>query len=245
MKREILILIVLFLMIVTLNYSFLDSFLVKNFQNPNVGFVERVIDGDTAIINNHSVRFLGINSPELKEVGHDEAMNFLKNKIEGKNITLVFGPTKTDLYGRWLAYVFLGSENVNLESIENGYSNAYFPEGKDSFHDDFMSAWESCLEKNINLCEKSDNTCFKLETWDTSGQKVVLKNVCSGKLNITGFSVKDEGRKRYVFGNKVLLPDEEVVLTPKDWNVTYVWTKTGDSIFIRDEKNKLIYFGNY
>ncbi len=245
MRREYLIFVILFLMVVTVDYPIIDSFLSASFQNPNEGFVSRVIDGDTAIINGKSVRFLGINSPEVGEKGHDIAMNFLKNKIEGKNVTLVFGSERTDLYGRELAYIFLGNENINLESVESGYSNTYFPVGKDSFYDPFASAWRDCLEKNINLCEKSNNTCLEVEKWDTKGQLVVLKNICYFNLNVTGWSVKDEGRKNYIFSEKILLPGEEVFLVPSDWNEPYIWTDTGDSIFVRDSYGKLVYWNTY
>jgi len=218
---------------------------ISAFKNSEPGIVERVIDGDTAIINNHSVRFLGMNSPEKHEVGHDPAMNFLKEKIEGKRVKLVFGKERFGRYKRILAYVFLGNENINLESVRLGYSNYYFPEGKTKYYPTFKKAWEDCLKDNINLCRKSKNKCLILEEWNIPKQRVVLKNICSHTLDITGWTVKDEGRKKYTFPNEILQPNEEVLLIPKDWKKKYVWTNTGDSIFVRDDKNGLILFETY
>jgi len=162
MKKESIILILLVIAIFILNYSFLDSQLEKVFRNYEMGVVQRVIDGDTAIINNHSVRLLGINSPERGEKGYEEAKQFLSSKILDKKVKLVFGKRKFDRYKRILAYIFLKDENINLESVKEGYSNIYFPEGKTRFYDKFSRAWEICLERKINLCERSNNTCLKL-----------------------------------------------------------------------------------
>jgi len=245
MKREILVLIILILMVVTLNYSFIDSALSDSFKNYETGVVERVIDGDTVVINGTSIRLLGLNSPEKGEKFYTESRNFLEEKVLEKEVRLVFGKDKFDLYGRKLAYLFIGSYNVNLESVKEGHSNFYFPSGKDSFYDEFVLAWEECLSKNMNLCEKSAETCLKLETWDIKGQKVVLKNICSKNLDISGWSIKDEGRKKYILKNKILSPEEKLILTTQDWNKTYVWTATGDSIFIRDSEGKLVYWDSY
>jgi micrococcal nuclease len=245
MQRERLALVLLLMSVFMINYPLVNSFLEDSFQNPNVGFVERVVDGDTAIISNHSVRFLGINSPEKGEIGHDAAMDFLKSKIEKKNVTLVFGKDRMDLYGRELAYVFFNNENVNLESVKLGYSNVYFPNGKDPYYGNFADAWQDCLEKGMNLCNRSNDTCLSVEKWDTRNQVVILKNTCNYDLNITGWSVKDEGRKNYRFSDKSLLAGEEVSLVPSDWGKDYVWTETGDSIFVRDNFGKLVYWNTY
>ena len=245
MKREVIILVILVFMVITVNYSFIDSAIEESFKNYEVGVVERVIDGDTAVINGTSVRLLGINSPEKGEGFYMEAKNFLEERVLEKEVRLVFGKEKFDLYKRKLAYLFVGSQNVNLESVREGYSNFYFPSGKDSFYEGFVLAWQECLDKNINLCEKSNEKCLELKLWDTKGQKVILKNSCPKNLDVSGWTIKDEGRKKYTFGSKILLPGEELTLTAEDWNKTYVWTATGDSIFIRDSSGKLVYWDSY
>jgi len=72
-----------------------------------------------------------------------------------------------------------------------------------------------------------------------------LKNECNKNLNLEGWSVKDEGRKKYSFLKKILLPGEELTLTAKDWKKDYVWTNSGDSIFIRDSEGKLVFWNSY
>lgn len=245
MKREQLALIFLILGIIFINYSFIDNFLIKNFEETETGIVERVVDGDTIIVNGSSVRLLGINTPEKGEKFSDNATSFLEEKVLGKKVTLKFGKEKYDRYKRKLSYVFIGRKNINKEIVEQGYANTYFPKGEDLYSKDFEKAWETCLKKEINLCEKSKEVCIILEEWNIKTQEVVLKNVCSNSVNISDWSVKDEGRKVYFFENKILNSGEEVSLFPEDFNKKYVWTKTGDSIFIRDAEMKLVYWENY
>ena len=55
------VLIFLILLVLVVNYNYLNRGLEKIFINYETGIVERVIDGDTLEINNESVRLLGIN----------------------------------------------------------------------------------------------------------------------------------------------------------------------------------------
>ncbi|PJC45679.1 hypothetical protein CO037_00340, partial [Candidatus Pacearchaeota archaeon CG_4_9_14_0_2_um_filter_30_8] len=123
--------------------------------------------------------------------------------------------------------------------------NIYFLEGKNKYYPSFSQAWKSCLDKNINLCENSKDNCIILEEWDTKNQVVVLKNICKEEINLDGWSVKDEGRKKYTFKEKILSSEEKLTLLPEDWNETYIWTKTGDSIFVRDKEGKLVIWDSY
>jgi hypothetical protein len=246
MKQEKILLILMVVLILTINYSWIDSFLIKTFEEDyERGVVERVIDGDTIVVNGSSTRLLGINSPEKGEVGYLKAKKFLEDYILEKEIKIYFGKDKTDRYGRKLGYIFLNSKNINLESVRKGYSNFYFPSGKDKYYNQFVKAWEECLNKEIGLCEKSLEKCIVLEKWDVEEQIVVLKNICNYEVDLTGWSIKDEGRKKYVFENEILGGLELIELGTKDWNEDYVWTKSGDSIFIRDFENKLVIFDNY
>lgn len=245
MNKEKIILIFLILTIFILNYATINAFLIKSFQNYEVGIVTRVVDGDTIIVNNESVRMLGINTPEKKEKYSAEAKRFLENELLDKEVHLYFGKEKYDLYKRKLAYVYYKNENINKKIIENGFANFYFPSGKDKYYFEFKIAWENCINKNINLCEKSSENCIKLTAWDTENQKIILKNECNKKIDLTNWTIKDEGRKKYTFQNKIIFPNESITLTKENWNETYVWTKTGDTIFIRDSDVKIVYWENY
>ena len=85
--------------------------------------IERVVDGDTAIISflfddgskflKERVRFLGVDTPETvhptKPVQYygKEASNFTKSQLEGKTVWLQTDVGVKDRYDRMLAYVWL------------------------------------------------------------------------------------------------------------------------------------------
>jgi micrococcal nuclease len=245
MKKEVKILILLFVLLLIVNYSFIDSYIEKTYRNFEVGVVERVIDGDTVIINGTSVRLLGMNSPEKGEDYFIESKNFLENETLGEVVSIHFEGQKFDKYNRKLAYLYLDGKNINLESVKNGYSNFYFPSGKNKYYKKFLAAWANCLLEGKNLCEFSNEKCISLENWDTKNQVVELKNNCDYEVNLDGWTIKDEGRKKYTFENKIIEAEEIIPITNEDFNESYVWTKSGDSIFIRDKENKLVYFDTY
>ena len=255
MKNSTKAILFLVLAIFVMNYSYLDGFLIKVFDDSFTGKVERVIDGDTLeaeicdmghdTCENIKIRLLGINSPEKGEIYSELSEEFLRNNTLGKDVSLSFGKDKYDLYGRMLAYVFVDGKNVNLESVRKGYSNFYFPSGPDNFYDDIKDAWEECLENNKNLCERSLDECIRIKELDVKKQILILKNVCGYDVDVSGWSVKDEGRKKFVFDNYVVNPFSEITLTNEDWEKDYVWTSSGDSVIIRDDKNLLVEFYNY
>ena len=85
--------------------------------------IERVVDGDTAIVSfvfddgskytKERVRFLGVNTPETVhpskpvEFYGKEASNFTKAQLTGKTVWLQTDVEVKDRYGRMLAYVWL------------------------------------------------------------------------------------------------------------------------------------------
>jgi micrococcal nuclease len=105
--------------------------------------VERVVDGDTIIANidgeSIRIRFIGIDTPE--SVNSDDSKNceygkvsskYTKKLLTGKKVSLVYDTSKKDIYGRTLAYVYLGNEMVNYNLVANGYAVAkeYVPNTK-------------------------------------------------------------------------------------------------------------------
>ena len=235
-----------------MNYTSLDSFIIKNLSNEETIMVERVIDGDTVVdTDGVHYRLLGINTPERGEYLYAEAKKFMEENV--LNVSLTAEKKGKDLYDRELAYLYNGEKNINVEVAREGYANTYFPEGKDSHYIEFAYAWEECIQNKINLCEKSLNkcaSCIELREWDFDNQKVVFYNKCNFDCSFNKWTIKDEGRKKFVFGNFTLKNLESVNIivgeetNTKDrlyWkNQTYVWTYTGDSLFLRDSEGKLV-----
>ncbi len=258
-KNEVYLLSVLIILLITINYSYLDTKLENYLSTSETAHVERVIDGDTIEIENKtSVRLLGINSPEKGELYYNEAKEFLNKQVLNKTIKLEFGKDKYDMYQRILAYVYDNNQNVNLEIVRNGLANYYFPSGKDRHYNEFKQAWEDCIKENKNLCEKSENKCsdcIELKEFDYNEQEIILYNKCNYDCELSSWTIKDEGRKKFVFPEFILEKNRDVIIIVSNKTNTdkilfwqgenYIWTKTGDTLFLREDSGKLILWKGY
>jgi hypothetical protein len=253
-KRVLLFFLVILLF--AINYPILNKVVMGLVDSYEVGIVERVIDGDTLVINKTSIRLLGINTPEKGEKYYGEAKEYLENLTLYKLVKLKKSKQDLDLYKRKLRYIFIDGENINKKIVEKGLANIYFPSGKDSFYKDFKETWQECINKRINLCEKSIDACANcvtLKELSVDNQEVILKNSCSYKCNLTNWGIKDEGRKNFIFPSYLLDKEVRIIVgnetNTKDtffWEgYDYVWTKTGDSIFLRDKDGGLVLWWNY
>lgn len=95
--------------------------------------VRHVVDGDTLVLeDNQRLRLIGVDTPEVdhpryNRVGEpfgEEAKQFLKSKIEGKEVRLEAGAEAYDKYGRRLAFVYLDGECLNETLLREGYAEA-------------------------------------------------------------------------------------------------------------------------
>ncbi len=258
-KDQILLLAILVISLIAINYNFLDEKFADFLEDSETGIVGRVIDGDTIVLESgEHLRLLGINTPERNEKYYSEAKGFLEKEVLNKTVKIVFGKEKKDLYNRTLGYIFVDGKNVNLGLVENGLGNFYFPSGKDQYYSKFKKAWNNCIENNKNLCEKSKNVCancIQLRELSHKNQKAVFYNECSFECKITNWEIKDEGRKKFTFPEFNLKDNSEVRVVVGDgenqennlfWkNEDYVWTDSGDTLFLRDDKGKLVLWKNY
>lgn len=141
---------------------------IEKFPNKdeNLYNVISVVDGDTFKINydgeEAKVRLIGIDTPEsvhpdkTKNTSYGkEASNYTKNLIERKNIKLEFDVSKTDKYGRLLAYVYLeNGEMLNEKLIKEGYAQiaTYPPNVK--YADKFKSLQEEARKNKVGFWAK-------------------------------------------------------------------------------------------
>ena len=257
-RGNVLLLVVLVFLLFAINYSFLDKTLEKFLIDYEITNVERVIDGDTIVTINETIRLLGINSPERGELYYEEAKELLENLILNETVRLKFGKTKYDRYQRVLAYIYFENKNVNLEIIKQGLANFYFPSGKDIYYKDFKKAWEECVKDNVNLCEASVDkcaTCIKLKEFNYADEIITLYNQCNFDCDLTSWNIKDEGRKNFVFPDFILNSNNPVEIIVGEginsndelfWTgEEYVWTRSGDTLFLRDENGGLVLWEGY
>ena len=94
---------------------------------PSSGMVDRVIDGDTIVLTSGvKIRYLLINAPETTN-GHNDcygsnAAQFNSDLVLGKMVDLSYDVQCQDMYGRTLAYVSVGGQEVNTLMIQRGYA---------------------------------------------------------------------------------------------------------------------------
>jgi micrococcal nuclease len=92
--------------------------------------VVRAIDGDTIEVRvggrTEDVRYIGVDTPETVKPDTPvqcfgpRASHFNHRLMEGRRVRLVFGVERRDVYGRLLAYVYLGHRFVNAMLVRRG-----------------------------------------------------------------------------------------------------------------------------
>lgn len=123
--------------------------------------VERVIDGDTIVIEGGlRVRYIGIDTPETKhpeksvEYFGEEASLFNKRLVSGKEVRLEYDVQKFDKYGRLLAYVYADGVFVNARLVEEGYAQILTIPPNVKYSDLFLRLQKTARGQNRGLWAK-------------------------------------------------------------------------------------------
>ena len=134
------ILVVVFGILIIGNFIFVIDYLKPNFIGEvisedngdfeGIQFVSRIIDGDTVVVNGESVRLLGIDADERGYDCYKEAKERLEELILNKEVRLEKDRRDKDRYDRYLRYIFIEEENINLKLVEEGLAIARFYEDK-------------------------------------------------------------------------------------------------------------------
>jgi micrococcal nuclease len=114
--------------------------------------VTKVIDGDTIVLENgEHVRYIGMDAPEKGRPYYGEATRENKRLVRGKNVRLEYDVSKTDRYGRTLAYVYVGDIFVNAELVRSGYAMIYTFPPNVKYYKTFLSLQEGAREQKRGL----------------------------------------------------------------------------------------------
>ena len=99
---------------------------------PAMAVVTRAVDGDTVEArvdgSTEDVRYIGVDTPESVKPDTPvqcyalRASHFNEGLVEGERVRLEFDAERRDVYGRLLAYVYLGDRFVNAELVRRGYA---------------------------------------------------------------------------------------------------------------------------
>jgi len=223
--------------------------------------VVRVVDGDTVELDNgHKVRYVGINTPEAGQPFYEEAKEANRQLVEGKQVLLEFDFTPYDMYGRWLAYLFVDGRFVNYELIRRGFANVYtvppnvkydglLRQAERQAREEGAGLWAS-VEVGVKITHieadapGSDND-------NPNGEWIEITNQGTSSLDLTGYTLKDEANHIYTFGPFQLAPGATVRLrsghgrdTEKELHWGFVgqsvWNNGGDTAYLRDPQGNLV-----
>ena len=248
------------------NFTIPQEEMISQINNEKSDIVIEVIDGDTVILKDNSkIRLIGINAPEKGYLNHLETKNALKSLILMQNIRLESDSENIDEHGRLLRYVFVDDVFVNLWLVEEGYAHVFRESGL-KYESQLKEAENKARQQELGMWEKSryhgDVVLMKFN-YDAKGnddenlndEYVILQNVRDTSVNMTGWTIKDEGSNIFTFPNYILPTNEIVTLhTGSGFNVKNelfwnkrgaVWNNKGDAIYLRDEEEKLVLNSEY
>jgi micrococcal nuclease len=101
--------------------------------------VAQVLDGDTIVLmSGEHVRLVQIDTPEKGTECYGEAASTLTRRLlpPGTRARIESDPSldRVDRYGRELAYVWAGDDNVNLRLVREGAAGVWFFDGRRGRH---------------------------------------------------------------------------------------------------------------
>ncbi len=124
---------------------------------PSEGLVTRVVDGDTIELETGvKIRYLMINTPETtggkNECFGQNAVTFNTDLVLNKTVQLEYDAQCEDMFGRTLAYVTVGGQEVNTLMIERGFACLlHIPPNGDDRLDEFKALQAEAKAANRGL----------------------------------------------------------------------------------------------
>jgi len=214
----------------------------QNFENV---IVQRVIDGDTVVLDDgRTIRLLNINSPEKDFSNSALSTNFMK-RFENQTLKLEF--IGLDKYNRYLARIY-SPEYINLNLVKLGYASKFLVDENEL--KDFDGAEKNAISNGLGIWKKSEfYGCFDFNI-DEKNEIVEIKNRCDS-VNVEGWMLKDESRKTFVFP-EILLGEMRLHSlsgenneTDLFWNAENVWNDDRDSLYLFNEKLEVVGYESY
>ena len=85
--------------------------------------VDRVIDGDTIVVNGDVIRLSNIDTPEMDTLAGKLIAEYVRISLEGRIVELK--GKGVGFYGRKLRYVYIDGINFNQHLLDKGYAKPY------------------------------------------------------------------------------------------------------------------------
>ncbi len=168
-----------------------------------------VVDGDTVeLAGGRRVRYLGINTPETGQPYAANAKSLNEALVTGQEVWLETGAQGNDVYGRLLAYAWVGDTSVNLELVRQGYANAYTVPPNARYANDFGRAEQEARAAERGMWTRADvpvritalhHDGPGSDRIAPNGEWVELINEGSVPLDMSGYTLRNMGLHTYIF----------------------------------------------
>jgi micrococcal nuclease len=145
--------------------------------------VVRIVDGDTIEVNidgtEYTLRYIGVDTPEIGAPGGSEATEFNRSLVEGKSVILVKDVSEVDYFDRLLRYVFVDDKFINFELVNTGYavSGSWPPDT--SCDQTFANAYNSAFANNLGLFASTITPAPTIEPTATNTIVSLCPNGCT------------------------------------------------------------------
>lgn len=208
--------------------------------------VTRTIDGDTLVFDEGTTaRLVNINTPEKGETGYTEASAYLALL---QNESVEIEEIGEDRYGRLLVRIF-SPDYVNLKIVEEGLGTKFLVQGSEL--KEFDGAESAAVSEGRGLWKRSHYYgCLEAEILPGS-EIISFTNSCN-EIDLQGFTVRDESRKRYKFSSikigEVNLHTGEGLDNETDvyWgSAQNVWNDDRDTLYVLDSQDSIVLYKSY
>jgi micrococcal nuclease len=141
------------------------AFLTRG-STKNDAVVARVIDGDTIeLVGGQRVRLVQIDTPEKHLECYGDAASAITQRLipAGTHVRIEQDPKldQVDRFGRKLAYVWKGDEDVNVTLVRDGAAGVWFFDGdRGRYANDLLQAAEDARVKHEGLWRACPLTRF-------------------------------------------------------------------------------------
>ncbi|MBR9678307.1 MAG: hypothetical protein GOU97_03395 [Nanoarchaeota archaeon] len=136
--------------------------------------VTKVIDGDTVIIEGgYSVRLLGIDADERGYPCYNSAKERIEELVLNKEVYLESDGEDQDMYKRYLRYLILNNENINLLLVEEGLAIArFFPENV-KYLEEIIAAEKYAIKNKIGCKWGGENPSPQIQAEEPIENSVI------------------------------------------------------------------------
>lgn len=222
---------------ITHNYTDLDRYIDINNCLESSAQVTNIVDGDTIDIDLNGeitrIRLLGINSPDsakysdfkIDEPYYEEAKQFLINNILDENINIIVTSDSNeqyDSYDRLLALIVLDQEIINISSIKNGLSKAYYLDNPILVSTGWVDEEKKAQQNQVGLWKYyGENVGLYINEImpnpkgsDAEGEWIELYNSSKKDIDLTNWFLDDSkyGSDPYLFPEETIIESDSYLV---------------------------------